>query len=352
MVRTTWKKSVIAALCMWLLAFLCTPATWAAEQIEQDNRAQLYIQYQVKDSDGAAKPVTALSVQLYRVADISPQGLYSLTEQFRRYPVIVNGLEPTGWRILADTLAAYAARDDIKPLGEQETDSMGNVQFSNLEVGLYLVKGQSCRLAGKAWTFEPFLVSLPSQSATGQWLYTVHAAPKGESSGNDGGGSGDNCSYTVQKLWQDAGQELERPASVTVQLLKDGTVYDTVQLTADNNWRFTWTGLSNDGLWQLAEQEVSGYTVTVERQGAVFAVTNSRTQEPLADKPAAEEPETKTDEPEANGDTELPDDNAPKGNTEPKAAKLPQTGVLWWPVPVLAGGGLLCYLIGWKKSRG
>ena len=359
MVWTAWRKGIAVVLCMSMLGFLCTSAAWAAEEITQDNRAQLYIQYQVDGGDGDTQPAAGLPVQIYRVASVSPQGVYSLTEQFESYPVIVNGLDHTGWRALADTLAAYAARDGIKPLLERRTDSMGQVQFSDLEVGLYLVKGQSCKLAGKTWRFESFLVSLPSQSETGQWLYTVYAAPKFEGSGNGGGSDSDNCSYTVQKLWRDDGQELERPASVTVQLLKDGAVYDTVRLTADNNWRFTWNELSNDGFWQLAEQEISGYTVTVERQGNVFAVTNSRVQEPPVEEPVVEEPGKKPDEPGEDGiigkqepsDAELLDDDVPRGGAEPEGAKLPQTGVLWWPVPLLAGGGLLCYLIGWKKSR-
>ena len=33
----------------------------------------------------------------------------------------------------------------------------------------------------------------------------------------------------------------------------------------------------------------------------------------------------------------------------PSGEKLPQTGQLWWPVPVLAVLGLLCIAVGWRK---
>ena len=39
------------------------------------------------------------------------------------------------------------------------------------------------------------------------------------------------------------------------------------------------------------------------------------------------------------------------GEPVPLAFALPQTGMLWWPVPILATAGMLCYLIGWMKNR-
>ena len=52
-------------------------------------------------------------------------------------------------------------------------------------------------------------------------------------------------------------------------------------------------------------------------------------------------PYTPPDEPDEPGDSDKPD---PGG-------KLPQTGQLWWPVPVLAGAGLLMLAFGWSSWR-
>ena len=30
--------------------------------------------------------------------------------------------------------------------------------------------------------------------------------------------------------------------------------------------------------------------------------------------------------------------------------KLPQTGMLWWPVPALAASGILVFLLGWARN--
>ena len=35
----------------------------------------------------------------------------------------------------------------------------------------------------------------------------------------------------------------------------------------------------------------------------------------------------------------------------PLAPALPQTGVLWWPVQVLAGVGLFLFVLGWLDMR-
>ena len=47
---------------------------------------------------------------------------------------------------------------------------------------------------------------------------------------------------TVRKVWVDDG--VDRPDSITVQLLRDGEVYDKVELKQSNQWVYTWDDLS------------------------------------------------------------------------------------------------------------
>lgn len=96
-------------------------------------------------------------------------------------------------------------------------------------------------------------------------------------------------------------------------------MYDTVTLSERNNWKHTWNDLDEDYSWRVVEYDTpEGYTVTVDRQGITFIMTNSRTEE-------------------------IPDEPTPTG------PDLPQTGMLWWPVPILACAGLFLFLIGWGK---
>ena len=46
----------------------------------------------------------------------------------------------------------------------------------------------------------------------------------------------------------------------------------------------------------------------------------------------------------------LPGEDIPE-ETVPKGPGLPQTGVLWWPVPILACCGMGLFVIGWARRR-
>ena len=63
---------------------------------------------------------------------------------------------------------------------------------------------------------------------------------------------------TVTKVWNDgSNQDGNRPGSVSVQLLADGEAYgEPVEVTAEDNWSYTWTGLD-----LKANGEAIAYTV-------------------------------------------------------------------------------------------
>ena len=61
-----------------------------------------------------------------------------------------------------------------------------------------------------------------------------------------------------------------------MELLRNGKVYDTVKLSEKNNWRYTWIG-SRRGCALVGHGEtVSGYTVSITREGITFVVTNTK----------------------------------------------------------------------------
>ncbi|MDO4459503.1 MAG: Cna B-type domain-containing protein, partial [Clostridia bacterium] len=75
-------------------------------------------------------------------------------------------------------------------------------------------------------------------------------------------------SATVTKVWDDAGFEKKRPESIKIQLLMDGEEYDDpVELSADNNWTYTWEELykiTSDGVvhnYEVTEVESRYYSV-------------------------------------------------------------------------------------------
>ena len=82
---------------------------------------------------------------------------------------------------------------------------------------------------------------------------------------------------TVKKVWS-GDDAAKRPESVTVTLYNGSKVYDTVRLSAANNWTYTWNDPNADGDWQVAETNIpKGYTPSYRVSGDTVTITNTRT---------------------------------------------------------------------------
>lgn len=335
----------------------------------------------------------SVTVRIYRVAEVTADVRFILTGDFAGYPVDLENLTSADWAVLAQTLRSYVFLDDIQPLRAGVSDETGHIVFTDLPVGLYLVDGDRVGSAEEGYRQPaPFMICLPNWermadpetgAESGGWQYSVSARPKYTTL--DGG----IIMRRVLKVWEDGGSA-GRPAQISVSLLKDGAVYDTVDLNAENNWRYAWDELDGDSDWQIVETGGSGgYTVSTSLQGLTFVVTN--TFRPPVDPPVnppvnppVDPPDHPTDDPTIDPPSvpptpgvELPDDEVPLDQMIPDPdpdtrntddpdptiikdsdiprGKLPQTGQLWWPVPLLAMGGMMMLLLGIiyrRRSRG
>ena len=120
----------------------------------------------------------------------------------------------------------------------------------------------------------PFLLTVPSQDAEGAWNYQTEADVKYETSVPEKG----ETEYKVVKYWVGDGSGIARPVRITVDILKDGVLFDTQTLTAENNWSYSWTAEDNGSVWQVVEREIpEHYTVKVEKNKTMFLLTNTYT---------------------------------------------------------------------------
>lgn len=128
------------------------------------------------------------------------------------------------------------------------------------------------------------------------WAFTNIFKQQG---GGGGGETGATIDRTVKKVWNDNNNP-DRPSAITVNLLCNGEIHDTVTLNASNGWSHDWTGLENGPLWSVREVNVAdGYTASVSRSGNTFIITNTLT--------------TTSTIP----DETIPDENVPTGSVEP-----------------------------------
>lgn len=359
-------RTHLARICALLLSclLLCSTA-FAAGSIDTGKPCSLTVDYH-----GFAD----VEFSLYRVASVSVTEQFTLTGDFAGYPVSVNGLNSAGWNALASTLTSYVGMDAIQPLNTGKTSAGGRLTFANLQTGLYLVIGKS-HTESDGWIYTPMsvLVSLPGRAVGGGgWNYDVTATPKYSRVQIPPAGS----TVTVKTLkgWDDAGHEADRPAYITLYLLENGTVCDTVTVTKADNWTYEWTDLDAASTWTVTEKPMDHYTVSIQQQANVFVITNTYVDFPTPPGPGPgpgpddpddpDDPDTPTppDDPENPTDPDDPNVSGTSGGNGgggmdegmedgPGVPSLPQTGMLWWPVPLMAGVGLLLFILGYMEYR-
>lgn len=277
---------------------------------------------------------TALSgakFSIYRVADADETGELTVRSEFDEFDLDIRRKNDRRWREMAQTLESYVLRRELTPADSGKTDKTGMLTFptqgKTLAAGLYLVIGERHTQGGNDYDAEPFFVLLPTQDLeNNEWVYDVSANVKfGKTPVPD---DGDTVTRKVLKVWDDDGAEDSRPQEITVELLRNGKVYDTVKLSEKNNWRYTWLDLDADARWSVTEKTISGYTVSITREGITFVVTNTKKPD-------------RTDTP----DTPVKPSN-PSKPSSPAKPTLPQTGAVWWHVEALALSGLVFLILG------
>ncbi len=344
------RDQIMRTLLVALLALLLPAQALAAGRIDLTKDCGLTLTYR---DNGV--PLVGAVFSLYRVADVDEYGELTVTEAFSQFNVDIRGRNDEAWWALASTLEGYVLRDQVVPADSGITDLWGQLAFptpgKTLTPGLYLVLGSRHQQGGMIYDAQAFMVLLPTlDQEANDWDYHVTAEPK--HSVQPAPEEGDTVDRRVLKVWRDAGYEAQRPQSVTAQLLKDGVVVDAVTLSAANNWRYAWEGLDSGSQWLVVEAAPGAYTVEIVREGDAFVVVNT-----------VQEPDTPPG-PTPPDDTDIPDGPVPDEDTEPDPGTdipdwppplgpaLPQTGQLWWPVPLLLCAGLFFVAAGLIRRRG
>lgn len=257
------SRKLISGLLLCMLVFtLVAPTTvFAAGPIEPNRDATLTVSFK----DGTT-PIAGTNFDIYKVADTNEYAKMTLTSQFSSYPVDIDGLDQKGWQELATTLNGYAKRDNLAVFKTAIID--GNGEFTvTLQPGLYLVVGERKVVGEHAYSPVPFMIFLPGSNTTDNtWDYNVAADVKYTEK--------EIVTLKALKIWDDNGFEAQRPKSVTIQLLCDGKVYDTQELSEENLWRYTWKDLPEGHEWLVVEKELSGYYTKVSQEGITFTITN------------------------------------------------------------------------------
>ena len=330
MIKKLKKCGILSCmLCILLIFFLFPVKAYSADTSLEVN----YVHDGVKFS-------------IFLVANIEENGQYAPTGDFAEYSVEIPG---SSWRDTAATLAAYAVRDDIAPTATGKI-IVGKANFSGLSAGLYLVLGDTCTKNGKIYTPVPVLVIISGESIVIDSKYDCDDVDDEK-----------YISCTVEKIWRQDSRH-NRPASVEIELLQNGSVYDSIVLSAENNWKYTWNQLESGYQWQITENNVpDGYTVTVSQSDTTFTVTNTYHDEIIPTNPT--EPSNPTDptkpaEPSnPTGPSEPTEPSNPDEPTDPiypTNPDIPKTGddTIIWPYLLMLTFGVSGVAVAvWSKKK-
>ena len=185
----------------------------------------------------------------------------------------VNGVSSTNeWDAMRTTLESYVIANGLSADYEYRTDSNGSVKLENLTPGLYFIMPIQFANDGAYYYFDSALVALPGLGNDGKWQYDISVKPKPEIDIP----TGDDEEYKVVKLWRDNGHQEKRPSNIEVDIICNGKVVETVVLSAENNWSYSWTAEDNGDKWQVSERNVpEGYVMTVEEHTTSFTIINT-----------------------------------------------------------------------------
>ena len=184
----------------------------------------------------------------------------------------------------------------------------------------------------------------------------------------------ETTSWTVNKLWEDSGNAAGlRPGSVTIELLRNGVLADTVTLNEANGWTYTWEKLEKldqngaEFVYTVKEHYVPGYSHQYSGSGAALTITNTYRPELPPSLPDPNDPDTPDEVTVPDGDVPKTYKKVPEGDEyvwvededpplAPGEPEIPQTGDsarlgLWMLLSALSLCGLGAALF-LKRRRG
>lgn len=305
-------KSGKIHICLLLIltALLLPVPVQAAGPIDPSHPVTLEISFLWEE-----QPLSGAEFSIWQICDVDAYGsLTPLAAYEALAPLLdIQGKNDQRWQEAAAELERYLlSHPELAATDSARTDGRGIAAFpsgeAQLPQGLYLVRSVHHTQDHHVYSTAPFFVMLPTRDRN-RWDYSVQTWAKPEQ-------REEQICLRVMKEWEDKYWENQRPDKIRVNLYQDDWLYDSVILPQNGKWTYQWGGLDAAHSWWVEESAVPGYTTQVVRKGNTFYITNTYVQ------PGTQDP------------------------------TLPQTGQLWWPVPVLLAFGLLLMILGLlKKGR-
>ena len=351
--------------------------------IDTSRNGTLTVEYIFKDAgEGEAYPTPGVVTHIYKIADVDEKGNFNLLSPYNKainpdtLKNVFSIAEQSQWDEIIKTLTQYIKANNVPDFATVTADQNGEAAVGEVGLGLYMGLSDPLKFEGRLYQYYPFLSMVPTlpvnEDGTTQtgftWddiSYDVVVAPKREVSKLD-----DPTEYKVYKQWS-GDDPKTRPSSVTVKIFCDGAEFKTVELSSMNNWQYSW--VYEKGHFFNVEEILSdtSYTPTITQNETSFIIVNTKTPETPGNPKRTDNPPDNPDSPDSPDDSTVVDNpgtesEAPSSLPEVLGAvrdfigdlpavlgarRLPQTGQLWWPIPVLAILGIVLVGLGIRSEK-
>lgn len=323
------------------------------------------------------KPVQGLKWNLYRIGSFDGEKI-TLEGEFARLPVDMTDISASGLADAASTLREFAFIYKYKTVGSGNSKKDGTIELKYDEAGVYLIAANN-HIAGEVtYIPTPAIFVLDPEKEPEKVIY-----PKIKQIAVL---TGEIERFQLMKIWQNDENLPTKPTEITVDIYRDHSLYDTVTLSESNDWSYSWEE-DMGSEWSMLERKLpEGCSVIYRKDGRQYIVVNTYVPDFSFDwevnfppptietttTSTATTTSTTTTTATATKDIEAEDSETMTTTTSTTettttatikkttkttkktttTSKLPQTGQLWWPVPVMAVGGLVLVAAGARIISG
>ena len=218
---------IILCLCLHLMPYQVSAASTsdAVEPIIPEKECSLTVSYCYGET-----AFSDVEVKLYRIADVSAEYKYTLTQTFENSGLILEGIRTAGeWNVVRSTLETFILANQISPEFTVVTNGDGQAYFEMLRTGMYLAVVGQVEWNDLHYSFDSALIAVPGLGPDGRWQYQVAVNAKGEVLPPVN--PDEKVEFQVLKLWRGDEKRNVRPESIEVEIFRDGISHETVILS-------------------------------------------------------------------------------------------------------------------------
>lgn len=266
----------ILMICMYMIPSLTVEADTTSQtlttEIEETDTVgtlgSVAIDYTYNDD-----PLDDVNFKVYCVAIKNESYQYEMQEGFEDIEIDFDSLAiDSYWISIRNNLENHISCNMIEWVHEFVTDEFGSYTLEGLEAGLYIIDAANVVEGTEVYFSDPILVMVGYYFESEEmWMYHYQVQPK-----SDVLAYTDDQELTITKVWNNVETWQELPESVEVELYCDGSVYETVVLSEENNWTYTWYNVDQLATWGVKElSEFEYFEVEYDKTYFDFEIINT-----------------------------------------------------------------------------